>query len=133
VNEGKASLSDGYFDDLCFLIYPPAKGAAQAAAVEYEYAEDDGESDFLPGSHNAYRVRLSAVDADTLACSFKPEAFAAAPPKRRRTFRFRVPAGFAVSDASGRTYGAEYRTEFLLACGAVELSITGSYAQEGRI
>ena len=132
VNEGKPRLSGGYFDDVCFLVYPPADSAQAvpgATAAEADYSEDDGERDFLPGSHNAYRLALIVGGDDSYRGSLAAFAVADAAPDRTRVFRFRVPSGFTVRDAAGRALGHEYRAEFSGVCGDIEFFVSGSYAQ----
>jgi alpha-glucosidase len=119
------SVGKGVLRDYRFEVLPAATGGFLSCV----HCEDDGESDFLPGSHWRFRMecREEGEERHRLVVRREGEAAGLA---FARTWRFRVPAGFSFVDEADRVLGAELTFSFGDAPEVLELRFKGAY--QGR-
>ncbi|HTX72188.1 MAG TPA: TIM-barrel domain-containing protein [Rectinemataceae bacterium] len=97
----------GGYPELLFLVTPPTGGAMPGN----EYYEDDGESDFEPGSHLSYAFAFARVGQERWRLEAIRRSPAGSGPRCVRTWRFTLPEGFGVLEGE-RQLGRELEMRF---------------------
>lgn len=124
--EGLQSVGKGRRIEPLFLLFPPVD---RAELVHFHY-EDDGESDFVEGSHWRHRMEFSA--RGTGAWSFVSRTEARGREENRApVWKFRLPEGFSFFEGE-RGIGSTIEVPTSREAESVELVIRGEYGREAN-
>ncbi len=119
---GKTAL-----DEYEFLVVPPA-GAGNVASrpIVCIHSEDDGESDFVPGSYWRWRMAFETTPSgDAVLDIVRTQS--AIDADYRKYWRFTVPEGFLILDDEGNTGGRSVEFRFQCAPEHLRLVLRGAY------
>jgi alpha-glucosidase len=118
---GKSALKDYRFE-----ILPPIEGS-----IACIHSEDDGESDFTPGSHWRYRMECAYLGGKQYRFNASREEVAI-DRDFHRTWRFHVPSGFIILDGKDMSLGEEVEFSLDAAPDKIEFLVEGAYLQDAR-
>lgn len=119
---GKTAL-----DEYEFLVVPPA-GTSDVARLPIAciHSEDDGESDFVPGSYWRWRMAFETTPSgDAVLDIVRTQS--ALDADYRKYWRFTAPEGFIILDDEGNAGGRSVEFRFHRAPEHIRLVLRGSY------
>ncbi len=120
------SVGKGKGSSLLFLLFPPL---APSNLVHFHY-EDDGESDFVEGSHWRYRMEFASRGKRHWSFIVRVEA-RGREEDRAQGWKFRLPEGFSFLEGEQRL-GVLFEMPKTPSGGEVELAIVGDYGREAN-
>lgn len=114
-------------DNYEMLIVPPADSCLEGSRpLVCVHTEDDGESDFVPGSHWRWEMSFEPEKEGKTVLKVQ-RTRSAAQAEYRKSWRFTVPEGFVILDAAGAPAGRSVEFRFDQAPELIRLVLKGAY------
>ena len=129
----KGSVGKTVLDEYEFLVIPPVvgEGSAGQLPVACIHVEDDGESDFVEGSHWRWRMEFEAIRNGAYILNVVCAESAKDRLAYRKYWRFSLPDGFVFLDAEGNKVGQSVEFRFGGAPERICLTLLGAYRTKG--
>ena len=113
-----------------FLVAPPSRGWEEGGEAACVHCEDDGESDFVPGSRWRWEMRFRGLDGGPWSLEARRLEAAEGLPCPS-TWSFRLPPGFSFLAADGSELGPLREVNFEGPPGDLRLDFAGRYRNDG--
>jgi alpha-glucosidase len=128
----KEAIGKTSMDEYEFLIIPPVNKESEVfQSIVTTHSEDDGESDFCPGSFWRWHMSFEVTSTDDMTLEVVL-THSAVTTEYRKNWRFTVPDGFVILDEDKTVLGRSADFCFTKAPKNMRLKLSGTYRINGE-